>query len=133
MKGIEDEGSNADLATRAGWLRTAAGHHTKLANKLINIAPTMKTKATNGANAEEKLKTNEVTMKAYKELAARGTKKEDLSVEQKAIMKEGWKRKRERNKTGPTPNPEQEEEGWANIFKEIQTLWSRNEANTRDG
>lgn len=98
LKGIEEEGSNADLATRAGWLRTTAGHHAKLANKLINVARTIKTKAINVAKAEEKLKTNEVTMKTYKELAERGSKKENLSDEQKAIIKEGWKRKREKKK-----------------------------------
>lgn len=41
----------------------------------------MKTKANSGTKAEEKLKINEVTMKAYKELAERGSKKENLSDE----------------------------------------------------
>ena len=61
-------------------------------------------------------------MKAYKELVERGSQKEKLSDEQKAIIKEGWKRKREKKTTGPILNPEQEEERWANIFKEIQTF-----------
>jgi len=30
LKGIEGEESNADLVSRASWLRAAAGHHTKL-------------------------------------------------------------------------------------------------------
>ena len=77
----------------------------------------MKAKTNNRAKAEEKQKTNDVTMKAYKELAERGSKKEDLSAEQKAIIKEAWKRQRERKKTGLTLNPEQEEERWAKIFK----------------
>ena len=64
LKSIVTDDSNADLATRAGWLRTAAGHHTKLANRLINVARTMKTRASSEAKAEEKLRTNEVTMKA---------------------------------------------------------------------
>ena len=114
--------SNADLATRAGWLRTAAGHHTKLANRLINVARTMKTRASSKAKAEEKLRTNEVTMRAYKELAERGSKQENLSDKQKAIIREGWKRKRERKKTGAAHKPEKEEDSWMNIFNEIQTF-----------
>ena len=33
LRGIEDDDENADLVTRAKWLRAAAGHHTRLANK----------------------------------------------------------------------------------------------------
>ena len=49
LKGIEEEDSNADLVSRASWLRTAAGHHTKLANKLINLARIMKTRTSDAA------------------------------------------------------------------------------------
>ena len=52
LKNIEAEDSNADLATRTGWLRIAAGHHMKLANKLINVARPMKTKAGSEAKAK---------------------------------------------------------------------------------
>ena len=80
----------------------------------------MKTKASSEAKAKEKLRTNEVTMKAYKDLVERGSKQENLSDKQKAIMKEGWKKKRERKRKGTAHNPEQEEERWTNTFKEIQ-------------
>ena len=108
LKSIEADDSNADLATRAGWLRAAAAHHIKLANRLTNVARTMNTRASSEAKAEEKLRTNEVTMRAYKELAERGSKQENLSDKQKAIIREGWKRKRERKKTGAAHNPGKE-------------------------
>ena len=38
LKGIDGGDSNEDLASRATWLRTAANCHTKLANRLINLA-----------------------------------------------------------------------------------------------
>ena len=44
LRGIEEDDENADMVTRAKWLRATAGHHTRLANKLINVALYMKTK-----------------------------------------------------------------------------------------
>ena len=44
LKGMEEDEENADMVSRATWLRAAAGHHTRLANKLINVARYMKTK-----------------------------------------------------------------------------------------
>lgn len=98
LKIIDAEEENADLATRAGWLRTVAGHHTKLANRLINVARAMKAKVGSEPKAEAKLRTNEATLKAHKELAERGSKHENLTDNQKTIIKEGWKRKREKRK-----------------------------------
>ena len=109
LKSIETDEGNEDLATRARWLRTAAGHHTKLANRIINVARTMKAKADSETKAEEKLRTNEVTVKAYKEVAERGSNQENLTDKQKAIIKEGWKRKREKKKTGTVHDPQKEE------------------------
>ena len=43
FKGIEEDEENVDMVTRAKWLRAAAGHHTRLANKLINFVRYMKT------------------------------------------------------------------------------------------
>ena len=60
----------------------------------------MNAKAGSDSKAEAKLKTNEATVKAYKELAERGSKHENLTDKQTNIIKEGWKRKRERKKTG---------------------------------
>jgi tRNA threonylcarbamoyladenosine modification (KEOPS) complex Pcc1 subunit len=76
LKSIEAEDSNADLATRAGWLRTVAGHHIKLANTLINVARTTKSKTSSEANAKEKHKRNK-----WKE------KKEDIAKGSKAFYK----------------------------------------------
>ena len=95
MKSIEADAENADLATRAGWLRTVAGYHTKLGNRLINVVRTMKAKE-GEKNTDEKLKTNEATMKAYMELAGRGSKQENLTDSQRDVIKTSWKRKRER-------------------------------------
>ena len=111
LKSIETDEGNEDLATRAGWLRTAAGHHTKLANRIINVARTMKAKADSESKAEEKLRTNEVTMKAYKELGERGSKQEHHTDKQKAIIKEGWKRKRGKKKTGTVHDPKKQKKG----------------------
>ena len=44
LRGIADEDEDADLLTRAKWLRAAAGHHTRMANELIMVARYMKTR-----------------------------------------------------------------------------------------
>ena len=45
LQGMEAQEENAELATRAKWLREMAGHHTKLGNKLINVARRVLAKA----------------------------------------------------------------------------------------
>ena len=45
LQGIEEEEDNAELVTRAEWLRKVAGEHTVMGNKLISIARRMKTNA----------------------------------------------------------------------------------------
>ena len=89
LKGIEEEDMNADLVTRANWLRTAAGHHTGLANKLINVARSMKTKTSDALKASEKQTVNARTIEAYKELAVRFSKKAELTKDQKDQIREG--------------------------------------------
>ena len=42
LQGIEEDEANADLVSRAIWFRTAASCHTKLVNRIINLARTMK-------------------------------------------------------------------------------------------
>ena len=69
---------------------------------------------------DEKLKANEATMKAYKDLTERGSKQESLTENQRDIIKAGWKRKRERKGKGTVHDAHKEEERWANMFKEIQ-------------
>ena len=65
LKGLEEDDENADLVTRATWLRTPAGQHTGLANKLINVARNMKTK----------------TSDALKTIEADGQSKNDQSLQ----------------------------------------------------
>ena len=42
LRGIQEDKENADMVTRAKWLRAAAGHHARLANKLIHVVRYMK-------------------------------------------------------------------------------------------
>ena len=64
LKGIAEDDSNADVVSRASWLRTAAGHHTKLANRLINLARTMKPKTNDVAAEIDRQLVNGRTVKA---------------------------------------------------------------------
>ena len=74
---------NADLVTRANWLRTAAVHHIGLANKLINVARSMETSTSDALKASEKQFANVRKIEAYKELAVRFSKKAELRKDQK--------------------------------------------------
>ena len=65
----------------------------------------MKSKASSEANAKEKYRTNEVTLKAYKDLAAKGSKHENLSEKQKAIIKKAGKGNGEERKRGLHTTP----------------------------
>ena len=93
LKGMEED-VNADLVTRANWLRTAAGHHIGLANKLINVARSMKTKTSDAQKASEKQTVNARTIEVYKELAVSFSKKAELTKDQKEQIREGWTKKR---------------------------------------
>ena len=85
---MEEEEENADMVCRAKWLRAAAGHHTKLANKLINVARSMKTKTGDEQRTAE-IKTLSIkTIAAYKELAAKLSKNEELAQSQKDQIKQ---------------------------------------------
>ena len=53
LKGIEEDEENAGMVTRATWLRATAGHHTRLANKLIHDAWCMTTKTGDVQRAAE--------------------------------------------------------------------------------
>ena len=91
LKGIEEDESNSDLVSRANWLRTAAGHHTKLANRLINLARTMKHKKDDDAAENDRQIVNGRTVNAYKELAGKCSRKKTLTSDQKDQIKENWK------------------------------------------
>ena len=47
LEGIEANETIAPMATRVNWLRHVAGQHTKMGNKLINVARRMITVARN--------------------------------------------------------------------------------------
>ena len=79
MKGIDEGDSNEDLASRATWLRTAANCHTNLANRLINLARTMKPKVSDVAAEIDIQLVNGRTVKAYFELAGKCSKKKMLT------------------------------------------------------
>ena len=86
-KGIDDDDSNDDLVSRAIWLRTAAGHHTKLANRLINLARTMKPKVNDIAAEIDRQLVNGKTVKAYLELAGKCSKKKPSPMNKRTLSK----------------------------------------------
>ena len=66
---IADEYEDADLLTRAKWLRAAAGHHTRMANKHIMVARYMKNKTADAQRTAEMRLLSYKTAVTYKELA----------------------------------------------------------------
>ena len=86
LNGIEEDEENAEAATRAEWLRKAAGEHTRMGNKLINVARRIKTMARNKDNTEKNeadAKLNAITCEAYNNLAEEVGKSKQLSEQQK--------------------------------------------------
>ena len=75
LRDIADEADDGDLLTRAKWLRTAAGHHTSMGNKLIAIARYMKSKTGDAQRIAETRLLSYKTAIAYKELAAKLSKR----------------------------------------------------------
>ena len=71
LRDIYDEYEDADLLTRAKWLRAAAGHHTRMANKLIMVARYMKNKAADTQRTAEMRLLSYKTAVAHKELAGK--------------------------------------------------------------
>ena len=80
--------------TRAKWLRATAGHLTRLANKLINVARYMKTKTGDAQRAAEIKVLSIKTIATYKELAGKLSKQEELTQSQKDQIRESWMSKR---------------------------------------
>ena len=75
LRDIADEDENADLLTRANWLKAAVGHHTRLANKLIMVERYMKNKTGDVQRAAEIQLLSYKTAAAYKELAGKAEQK----------------------------------------------------------
>ena len=86
----------------------------------------MKPKTSDAAKEIDRQLVNGRTVKAYKELAGRYSKKEILTNDQKDQIKDGWKRKRERKNKKTNPTKAQEEEEWTNIFAEVQKFGTEN-------
>ena len=92
LQGMETQEENADLVTRVKWLRETVGHHTKLGNKLINVARRLI------ANARDKIKgsteeadaTNRNTIQAYLDLAQHQATKVELNDQQKQQIRTNW-------------------------------------------
>ena len=76
LRDIADEEDDADLLTRAKWLRVAAGHYTTMANKLIMVARYMKNKTADAQRIAEIRLITYKTAIAYKGLAGRLSKRE---------------------------------------------------------
>ena len=77
LRDIADEAGDGDLLTRAKWLRTAAGHHTSMGNKLIAIARYMKSNTGDAQIIAETRLLSYNTAIAYKELAAKLSKRKN--------------------------------------------------------
>ena len=73
LQGAEAEGENAELISKAKWLRHIAAMHTTLGNKLINVARRIKANARLQGSDNKKNENNTLirkTLKAYQDLAA---------------------------------------------------------------
>ena len=119
LNGIEDEADDGDLATRATWLRNAANSHVKLGNRLLNLARTMKPSNNEVAEKDRQYVTGK-TLAAYKELAAKCSKKATLTDLQKSTIKASWKGQREKKKKKAPANNKPKQDDWGSIFDEIQ-------------
>ena len=93
LRDIADEDVDADLLTRAKWLRAAAGHHTRMPNKLIMFARYMKNKTGDAhRTADMRLLSYKIAV-AYKELAGKLSKMGKLSQIQNDQSQTCWMNK----------------------------------------
>ena len=118
LKGIGDDDTNDDLASRATWLRAAANCHTKLGNRFINLARTMKPSNNVATDMDRQLVTGK-TLRAYVDLATKCSKKGTLTDDQKSSIKASWKGKREKNNKKAAPK-DKLQTNWDDTFEEIQ-------------
>lgn len=108
--------------TRAKWLRAAAGHHTRLANILINVARYMESKTGDAQRAVEIKRLCLKTVAAYKELAGKLSKQENLTQSKKDQIKESWMAKGSKHKGKEKRNVAQEELNVNIKIEEVQKL-----------
>lgn len=121
---IEKDDGNADTVTRAKWLRTAAGHHTRLANKLINVVRYMKTKTGDAQRAAGIQRRSIKTIAAYTELTGNLSKQEKLTHNQKDQIKESWTAKGNTQSGRGDKTAAQEEVDLHIKIEEVQILGS---------
>ena len=100
-------------------MRTTANCHTKLANRLINLARTMKPSSNVATENDRQIVTGK-TMKPYLDLATKCSKKKTLTDEQKRISKASWKGKRDKKSKKVAPSDNLKEASWDDTFDEIQ-------------
>ena len=121
LRGIDEDDENADMVTRANWLRAAAGHHTRMANKLIMVTRYMKNKTGDVHRTAEMRLLSYKTAVAYNELAGKLSKREKLSLIQQDQFKTSWMNKASKQQGKESGHGELQ----ANIkIDEVQTLGS---------
>ena len=86
LEGIEADDGNLEQVSKAKWLRQVAAAHTKMGNKLTNVARRMKTKHKGQGGELAKDENKDLvqrTFKAYCQMATNQSSKHQLSDQQK--------------------------------------------------
>ena len=120
LEGVEKDAKSPEDATRLEVLRSIAGYHTLLGNKLNSIARRMKTNARNKGDRsthEENDRLNASTLNTYQTYASRAASRKDLTDQQKQHMKSNWYRRR----TDKAKNEEEAKEIQAKYAEQIES------------
>ena len=100
LQAVEKQPENADMVTRAKWLRKIAGQHAKLGNKLIVTARRIKAQGYHqqGGHDDGSNKTLiDATIHAYIKVSADQAKKHILTDKQKEQIRKTWQQNTEQN------------------------------------
>ena len=124
LQGIEDDEANADLVSRATWLRTAANCRTKLGNRIINLARTMKP-CNNAAAEMDRQKVTGNTANAYVDLATKSCTKANLTEDQKKTIKGELERETPKGKQEQSHERLQRAKLGRNV-RRIPAIWHAN-------
>lgn len=90
LRDIADEDEDADLITRAKWLRAAAGHHTRMANKLIMVVRYMENKTGDAQRAAEMRLLSYKTCRRVQRNTGKTEQQGKLSQTQKDPIEKCW-------------------------------------------
>ena len=93
LEGIEADDGNLEQVSKAKWWRQVAAAHTKMGNKLTNVARRMKTKHKGQGGELTKDKNKDLiqrTFKAYCQMATKQSSKHQLSDQQKKQIGLQW-------------------------------------------